>query len=226
MKHLPTALIAALAVTATAHAESVVFSADFDADVPGLNTSPAGFNLTRGNTDLLGDGPNGLETDLQPGNGYYVSLVGSGSGAAGLSTDQIFEAGEYELTFDLAGNNQGATDELVEVSLGSFTESIQLLAANAFDPFSGQSFSFITDVAGTLNFDTFDSPGVTDGDDLGALIDNVVLSLVDDGSGIDSGTGIDGGSGDGAATPTAVPTPSAAVAGLAMLGLAFRRRRA
>ena len=225
MKHLPTALLAALAVTATAHAESVVFSADFNDDAPGLNTTPAGFNLTQGDVDLLGIGPQGEFFNLQPGNGYYVSLVGSGTGVGpgGLATDETFEAGEYELTFDLTGNSQVATDELVTVGLGSFSESIQLDAANAFDPFSGQSFTFTSDVAGALTFTTVDTPGDTD-DQFGALIDNIVLTLIDDGTnGVD---GVDGVDGNGTGSPTAVPTPSAAVAGLAMLGLVLRRRRA
>lgn len=227
MKNLPVALTAALALSATANAESVVFTADFDADTPGLNTAPAGFNLTRGNVDLLGTGDNGVETDLQPGNGYYVSLVGSGSGAAGLATNQTFEAGEYELTFDLTGNNQGATDETVTVGLGSFSESIQLDAANAFDPFSGQSFSFNSDAAGALTFDTFDSPGVTGGDDLGALIDNIVLTRIDDGTGpIDPTDPVDPTDPNGGG-PAAVPSPAALPAGLlGLTALLLRRRRA
>ena len=61
---------------------------------------------------------------------------------------------------------------------GKKRRSSPRIAANAFDPFSGRSFWFITDVAGVLNGDIFDSPGVTGGDDPGALIDNTALTAI------------------------------------------------
>ncbi len=218
MKSIPALVTATALLVTSAHAESVVFSADFDAETPGLNTAPSGFNLTRGNTDLLGSGVNGTAFDLQPGNGYYVSLVGTGAdnGAAALATNEIFEAGEYLLTFDLTGNSQAATDEIVTVGLGAFSQSIQLDAADFDSPFELQSFTFTTDTAGALTFETIDSPGEIN-DELGALIDNITLSLVAPAAAPAGGSG----------TVTAVPSPAALPAGiLGLSALLIRRRRA
>ena len=179
MRHPASALIVAFAFGKSAHAQTVVFSTDFNADAPGANTVPGGFHLTRGNTEVLGTGDNGEFFDVQPGNGYYVSLVGTGIDAdpAGLATDLTFDAGDYALTFDLTGNSQGATDETVTVGLGSFSESVQLAAADFNAPFQAQTFFFTSTLGGALTFSTVDSPGETN-DQLGALIDNVVLTSV------------------------------------------------
>lgn len=203
--------LSAVLTAGVASAESVEFSADFDAETPGLAVTPAGFESLGVPVDIIGDGPAGAFVDELPGNGYYVDLAGE-SGTT-LATTQLFEAGTYELTFDLAGNNREASADVVNVVLGDFSQTITFEADDFENDFETFTFDFTTLEAGALSF-------TNDGDEgFGALLDN--LSLVGE-----TTAGLGAGAGAGAGSPvTAVPTPAALPAGLLALGALIARRR-
>ena len=215
--------LSAVLAAGVASAESVEFSADFDAETPGIAVTPTGFSAVGAPIDLIGSGPNGTLADELPGNGYYVDLAGDFGTT--IETAEVFEAGTYELTFDLAGNNREASADVVDVVLGDFSQTITFEADEFESDFETFTFGFTTLEAGTLSFSN-------DGDEgFGALLDNISLvgeaSVVvaagpDDGGPVDADPGA-----DGAGDPvTAVPTPAALPAGLlALSALVARRRR-
>ena len=96
---------------------AVVLSDDFNSDTQMLNwTGDSSFTVVpnppvagQASVDLIGAGG---AYDLYPGNGNYVDLdgtTGNGNDPAGvLQSNATFAAGQYTLTFDLAGNARGA----------------------------------------------------------------------------------------------------------------------
>lgn len=189
------AALAALGFCAASHAMPV-FADHFDADALQLNQTvfTGGWAVSDGTVDLIGAGGS---WDLIPGNGRYVDLDGS-TYNAGVFTKLLHLTGgvTYQASFDLAGNQRGYADDTVDVLFGAASSAHTLASA---DPLSGFMLSFTPDTSGSYAL-SFANRG---GDNVGALLDNVVVS--------------------------AVPEPGAlalASAGLLAVGFVARRRRA
>lgn len=161
-----TAAVLALAVSSQVQA-SVVFSDDFESYPLQLNAPMTpNWTVTNGTVDVIGSPPPFF--DFLPGNGHYVDLAGS-TGAFGLlSTVSSFAAGNYTLSFALAGT-QRSPDNTTRISLGNWSTSLSPLAS---DPFTTYTFSFTT-TGGVLSFQDSGPAG-----NEGNLLDNVVLSAV------------------------------------------------
>jgi hypothetical protein len=124
------------------------------------------WNVTDGSVDLIGNG----YYDFYPGNGLYVDLDGSTGHAGTMATTQTFAAGTYTLTFNLAGNARGYSNDTVVVTLGNWTKTYDVPAAQGFSPFMTENV--ITSTAGSLVFHN------SGGDNVGAILDNVAVSSV------------------------------------------------
>jgi hypothetical protein len=121
-------------------------------------------------TDLIG---NPGFFNFLPGNGRYVDLDGStgnGDDPAGiLRSKATFGAGDYTLSFRLAGNQRGQTPRFTDVFLGNDLIASLLPAANA--PFTLYSFNF-SSAGGKL---IFSQRGPSN--QQGNLLDDVNLSV-------------------------------------------------
>ncbi len=178
-------IIAATAflVAATASQASyagVVLNDNFDGSTPDqlnwkgdllfTSTSPPGANSS---VDLIGAG-GAFDFFFGQGHGSYVDLDGSsgnGNNPAGqLTSTGTFGPGLYTLTFDLAGNRRGATDQTTVVTLGS-TAVASITDASGVG-FTSYSFTFTT-TGGQLVFTEL-GPS----DQQGNILDNVVLTAV------------------------------------------------
>jgi hypothetical protein len=192
LRHL---LLAGLVAGASTAQAAVVFSDDFNADTLGLNYTGFvnGWTVSDGTVDLIGTG----FFDLHPGNGNYVDLDGSTSNAGVLTQSLSLTAGvTYTASFSLGGSNRGDTN-LVDVMFGTSLSNFTLLSA---DPLATQSISFTPGSDGTYTL-SFSNGG---GDNLGAILDNVMVS-----------------------TP-AIPEPETyalMLAGLGLMAAVARRRR-
>lgn len=162
--------LAALGFCAASHALPV-FADNFDADALQLNqtTFLGGWTVTDGTVDLIG-APNFY--DLIPGNGRYVDLDGS-SNDAGVFTKVLNLTGgvTYQASFDLAGNQRGGADDIVDVAFGATGASYTFAPA---DPLSGYLLAFTPGTTGSYSL-SFANRG---GDNYGALLDNVSVSAV------------------------------------------------
>ncbi len=123
------------------------------------------WNVSGGTVDLIGGG----FVDFLPGNGLYVDLDGSTNQAGLFSTKTSFAPGNYALQFDLAGSQRGTNTESVTVSFGAFS---QVITRQPNDPFT--TFNYNVTLAAAANL-SFRNAG---GDNIGALLDNVVVSTV------------------------------------------------
>lgn len=193
-----------------------------------LNYIPFANWTVVGQVDLVAQGFAGI--GCVGGSGACVDLDGSGGpGKLVGKTAFSFSSGEiFRISFDISGNQRGSASDVFELGLnfgagatvgpvvgtgglssftgagpgiaGSISYSVAL---NAGDPFSTWSLQFLAQSAGTVRY----SLGTTSGDNIGPVLDNVVVQRV---------------------TPQAVvPEPStwAMVAfGLGGLGVAARRR--
>ncbi len=96
-----------------------ILSDNFDTEnggAPVLNYgSFTNFDVSSGSVDLIGNG----YFDFYPGNGLYVDLCGSTGVCGGLTTKQVFAAGTYTITLNLAGNARINTSDGVNVTFGS-----------------------------------------------------------------------------------------------------------
>ena len=169
-------LSAAAALIAGQASAAILLSDNFDAGSPHgdqLNwTGDATFSVTTapGSVDLIGAGGS---FDFLPGHGGYLDLdgsSGSGHAIAGEITSVLnFGPGTYTLTFDLAGNQRGATAQSTTVTLGDFSQTFGPLDSSA--GFTTQTLNFTTTTAGHLVF-TEHGPS----DQQGNLLDNVTLA--------------------------------------------------
>ena len=156
----------------------------------------ANWSVADGTVDLIGNG----YFDFQPGNGLYVDMDGS-TGNAGKMTSSLFSlaAGNYQLSFELAGNHRNNNSEsvTVQVAVGSLLNEV--ISLNQTDPFQLFTYNF-TLAAATSAALSFEGAG---GDNIGMLLDNVLFQSVD-----------------------TVPEPAAlALLGLGLVMLGLQRRR-
>ena len=125
-----------------------------------------GWTVTSGTVDLIPTKYGGF--NFFPLNGHYIDLDGSTKQAGILATTTTFVAGNYTVTFDLAGSQRGDKNTVV-VSLGSWSDSFIDIPSNY--PLTTITRSFSTS-GGHL---TFHNLG---GDNLGAILDNVSVTSV------------------------------------------------
>ena len=171
-------LVTTLAMMPCLSQAAPVFSDNFDNDALGLNqhTFLGGWSVIGGSVDLIGE-PSFF--DLLPGHGRYVDLDGS-TNTGGRLDKAISLAGhtKYNLSFDLAGSQRGDSNT-VEVIFGTNEQSFTLSSA---DPFKRYTLSFTTNDAADyqINFHNVDEivgVNTVHGDNMGALLDNVTVSV-------------------------------------------------
>lgn len=148
---------------------ATIFSDNFDGENGGVGVlNYAGFTqwtVTGGTVDLIGIGFH----DFQPGNGLYVDMDGSTSNAGIMTRTFSLDTGNYSLSYSLAGSQRGGGDS-VKVMLGNFVNVTHTLAGNAPFTVFTQTFSVAAALSADLSFE-----GIG-GDNVGLLLDNVVLS--------------------------------------------------
>ena len=176
-------LAAAVASVFSVSAQAApVFSDNFDSYAADqLNWIPpvlSGWTITGGGTvDIIG---NGGSYDFLPGNGSYVDLDGSNSHSGHLShTLSLLVGHTYTLSFDLAGSHRGTT-EIVDVKFGTTMEHSTLLSN---DGFSHHTMIFTPLSNGLYSFDYQNNQfgahlGNQEGNNIGALLDNVAVTSV------------------------------------------------
>lgn len=199
LKQILAALAGGLALSASATA-ATLYSDNFDSDTVGLNAIPAGWTITRGSVDIIGT----TFFDLQPGHGNYVDLDGTTSSAALMSTGSFsLDAGtSYTLSILLAGSQRGDTNTVtwgMDYDANGVLDVSQVTTLPSNAPFAPFSLVFAPLTSTSSARIVFDHAG---GDNLGLLLDNVVLA-------------------------TSVPEPhtwALMLAGIALFGFTVRRR--
>ena len=97
-----------------------IFTDDIDSENGGVGeanyTGWANWTVVEGCVDLHGPG----DKDPLPGNGVYMDLDGTCQEAATIETKNTFnlEVGDYTLEFLIAGNNQVAEVDTLDVAVG------------------------------------------------------------------------------------------------------------
>lgn len=151
-----------------------IFSDNFNTENGGayaLNYNTfTNWNVINGTVDLIGQGS---PYDFLPGNGLYVDLDGS-SNAAGLMIPRLLNiptAGNYTLSFQLAGSHRTPTNETVNVqaSLGGYADIFSIASGQGFTTYTADLYFA---QAGDLYL-TFQNLG---GDNMGALLDNISVA--------------------------------------------------
>jgi len=179
LRKIMSILLMSSAMIGTANA-AILFEDNFDSYNGGseaLNFTDFGgtWSVMAGTVDLIG---NGGTYDFLPGNGLYIDLDGSTANAGIMGHLESLAAGDYTLSFDLAGNQRNGSAELttanVAILLGGGT------AANTSISL-GQNAGFTTYSLDFSISDLYDpsmvliSFGAAGGDNIGMLLDNVVL---------------------------------------------------
>jgi hypothetical protein len=168
----------ALIATAQPAAATVIFSDNFNGENGGSEAlNYTGFaNWTvflPGSVDLIG---NGGTFDFYPGNGLYVDLDGSTDAGGTLTTIPSFGPGSYVLSFNLAGSARFEVpidSNTVVVRFGGVDISGGGFALGSSAPFNPpQSLSFTAAAPGQISFEN------SGGDNIGLILDNVVLDQV------------------------------------------------
>lgn len=173
-------MAAALALGASSAFGATVFSDTFDSEgTPGAtDLNYAGFtqwSVGGGTVDLVLSGDFGITC---PGAaGKCVDLDGSTSDAGVMASSGIsFVPGTYILTFDYTGNQRGGADDSFTVAItgGLYFASFPVVpSGQGLTPFSSGP---IVVGSGSVQSIVFSAAG---GDNIGPILDNVVLELVD-----------------------------------------------
>jgi len=171
MKRTIAAFLVALSTNAGA---ATLFSDNFDSDAQGLNAVPAGWTILRGSVDVIGTG----FFDLQPGHGNYLDLDGSTGLAVLMSAGPFSLNGgtSYTLSFLLAGSQRGDTNTVtygIDFNGDSVLDASQTTTLASDVPFTPFSLVFVPLTTTNSARIVFDHAG---GDNLGLLLDNVVLA--------------------------------------------------
>jgi len=154
------------AFTSGAHA-AVLFSDDFDSNATGLNAVPAGWTVSNGTVDIIGNG----FFDFYPGNGAYIDLDGSTNDAGELSQSFSLTGGvTYNASFTLGGSTRGDSN-VVDVAFGTAFQSFTL-ASN--DPLALYTIGFTPATDGSYAL-TFANQS---GDNLGIILLDVEITNV------------------------------------------------
>ena len=172
------AMMAAAVVAFTAQVQAAtIFLDNFNSENGGVGalnyTGFANWSVSAGTVDLIGNG----FFDFYPGNGLYVDLDGS-SGLAGTLISKSFAlgAGSYVLSFDLGGSQRGDVNTVdVNVDLGVAS---QTYVVNSADPLTTRTIAFILASPQTIDL-SFHNLG---GDNVGAILDNVSLTVPEGGA--------------------------------------------
>ncbi len=173
MNRMPRSLFAvlALATVASAAPAAIIFDDDFNGERGGLGTlnfsSFSKWNVTSGSVDLIGNG----YFDFLPGQGLFVDLDGSTRDSGLFSTaDFSLTPGTYSVTFSLAGNHRGGSED-VTVSFGDWSSTYRLLSN---DPLTSRTVE-VNIPAPTTTRLAFQNAG---GDNIGALLDDVRITSI------------------------------------------------
>ena len=156
---------------------AVIFMDDFNTENGGtgvLNYNGfAHWTVSGGTVDVIGNG----FFDFLPGNGLYIDLDGSTRNAGGIETNISFNLTPgtlYTLSFDLAGNHRNAATESVTVDVGGGSVFSEIFSLGQNDPFTNISRQFSVGALTSANI-SFSGGG---GDNIGMLLDNVMLAAV------------------------------------------------
>lgn len=155
---------------------ATIFEDNFDSENGGVGalnyTGFSNFNVISGSVDLIGNG----FYDYFPSNGLYVDLDGSTNTSGAIINTQFLDAGLYTLSFDLAGNQRNSAVETtfadINLLFGNGTEANQTYSLNQNDGFTTFSLDFSTTTS-SLTAITF---GAIGGDNVGMLLDNIVIT--------------------------------------------------
>jgi len=169
------ALLSGLAVgvmilgMAGAASATIIFSDNFESDTTGTNKNNfINWEVSDGTVDLIGTG---TSWNYFPAYGKYVDLDGSTNNAGKLTSASFsLDAGDYSLTFDLAGNQRDNRTEYAYaiVNTGIASQEYSLGRYDIFQKFT-QSFSLTSYTSLSISFAGYGS------DNIGMLIDNIQL---------------------------------------------------
>jgi len=152
-------------------AAAQIFTDDIDSENGGVGQQNyvgwANWNVVEGCVDLHGPG----SLNPLPGNGVYMDLDGSCANAGTIETKQTFDLapGDYTLEFLMAGNNQQAGSDTLDVSVGTAGPGRFILDRDAPLALRGVDFTVATTTSGKIRLEH------QGGDEQGILIDAVRL---------------------------------------------------
>ena len=173
MKLLPGILFVA-ALASGANAQVPIFQDDFDSQTLGLNRAPVNWQVDGGTVDIIGESLSGDRFyDFLPGNGIYIDLDGTSQNAGRLFHTRLLQTGvPYRINFELAGNQRDAGSlDVVTVTLDNQSQTFQLGWNQPFTSFE----MVVTPVSPQLHTLSFENTG---GDNIGALLDRVSITLI------------------------------------------------
>ena len=205
------AAAAALVIAVPAAAQTVLLNDTFDSENGGVGAAEfSGFaNFVAANIDLLAPGYFFNLCQAAGGSTPCVDMEGSGNGSLTTRTAYALAPGAVTISFDLAGDQRGHSNNTVTASLTStlgtvlFSEVFNLPGDADFTSFTR---NVVLSEATTARL-SFLSGGPADS--FGMLLDNVVLTA-------------------GTAVTTPIPEPSSlalVAGGMALLAGVARRRR-
>ncbi|WP_224813623.1 hypothetical protein [Hasllibacter sp. MH4015] len=172
----PLRLAAALVLLASTASAQVLFEDNFDANPTGLNLTPAGWTVTGGSVDTVGQGT--FPDICAPTGQTCIDLDGSTLDAGRLQSMATFalQPGvRYNLTFDYTWNSFAQDNGNTMIfGVGGFREVMAISETRPAEPQHYRTWTLSFDGDGTNGAIFFDHQG---GDDGGIVIDNVRFSV-------------------------------------------------